>query len=151
MFSRWLHAGLFKNAKEEIKDIWYAFKKDKSGRYKIIYASDVSSIRSKIHTLSPPSSKGEADQQSNVRMISGWVLPSRTWMLDEEKVISSLGISTTLTNGPDLSQPEVPGYVRGPQSAVHSNGTHYYRRGWILIVQTSFAAERKEIGLLARP
>ncbi|PVH82188.1 hypothetical protein DL98DRAFT_620973 [Cadophora sp. DSE1049] len=37
---RWLHAGLFKDARGEIKDVWYAFKKDRRGRYKIIYASD---------------------------------------------------------------------------------------------------------------
>ncbi|KAK0119684.1 hypothetical protein ONS95_011120 [Cadophora gregata] len=37
---RWLHAGLFKDAKGATKDVWYAFKKNKWGRYQIIYASD---------------------------------------------------------------------------------------------------------------
>ncbi|KAH7411167.1 hypothetical protein BKA64DRAFT_741758 [Cadophora sp. MPI-SDFR-AT-0126] len=37
---RWLHAGLLKDAKGAIRDIWYAFKKDRTGRYKIIYASN---------------------------------------------------------------------------------------------------------------
>ncbi|KAH7355120.1 hypothetical protein BKA65DRAFT_581810 [Rhexocercosporidium sp. MPI-PUGE-AT-0058] len=37
---RWLHAGLFKDARGVSKDIWYAFKKNRRGQYQIIYASD---------------------------------------------------------------------------------------------------------------
>ncbi len=39
-FIRWLHAGLYKNAQGSTKDIWFAFKKNKCGKYRIIYASD---------------------------------------------------------------------------------------------------------------
>lgn len=37
---RWLHAGLYKDAKSATKDVWYAFKKDSRGRRRIVYASD---------------------------------------------------------------------------------------------------------------
>ncbi|KAH6723100.1 hypothetical protein BKA61DRAFT_685419 [Leptodontidium sp. MPI-SDFR-AT-0119] len=37
---RWLHAGLYKDAKGATKDVWYAFKQNRRGQYKIIYASD---------------------------------------------------------------------------------------------------------------
>ncbi|KAL2070489.1 hypothetical protein VTL71DRAFT_13515 [Oculimacula yallundae] len=37
---RWLHAGLFKDAKGATRDVWYAFKTTRRGRQKIIYASD---------------------------------------------------------------------------------------------------------------
>lgn len=39
---RWLHAGIFKNAEGQIKDIWYAFEENKhsSDGWAIVYASD---------------------------------------------------------------------------------------------------------------